>query len=86
MLSLTNSTDNPLETPLSHLEVRTILTKSDVVRVRLFSIIPAIDYWKETIEGKKGAQLAQIEVMKNTVMKYHESSCCLHQVIRGKEG
>ena len=31
MLSLANSDDNPSETPLSHLEGRTILTKTDAV-------------------------------------------------------
>ena len=31
MLSLADSADNPLQTPLSHLEVRTILTKADAV-------------------------------------------------------
>jgi hypothetical protein len=31
VLSLANSADNPLETPLSHLEGRTILTKADAV-------------------------------------------------------
>jgi hypothetical protein len=31
VLSLTNSADSPLETPLSHLEDRTILTTTDEV-------------------------------------------------------
>ena len=34
-------------------------SKTEVVKAYVYTIVaPAIDYWQQTIEGKKGAQVA----------------------------
>jgi hypothetical protein len=40
------------------------LSKTEVVKEYVYTIVaPAIDYWKETMEDKKGAQLARMKAL-----------------------
>ena len=39
-------------------------SKTEVVKAYVYTIVaPAIDYWKETMEDKKGAQLARMKAV-----------------------
>jgi len=40
-------------------------SKTEVVKAYVYTIVaPAIDFWKETTEGKKGAQLARMKAVR----------------------
>ena len=40
-------------------------SKTEVIKANVYTIVdPAIDYWKETMEGKKGAQLARMKAVR----------------------
>ena len=40
-------------------------SKTEIVKAHVYTIVaPAMDYWKQTIEGKRGAQLERMKTVR----------------------